>query len=70
MKRRGGYRWTDPSTSRDSAHSVDASAREYDVLRMLSGYPAQPLNGWRCPTSCSGRPLPWCLGWLRCAARA
>ena len=46
MKRRGGYRWTDPSTSRDSAHSVDASAREYDVLRMLSGYPEQPLNGW------------------------
>ena len=44
--RRGGWRWTDPSTSRDSAHSVDASAREYDVLRMLSRYPTQPLNGW------------------------
>lgn len=43
---RGGYRWTDPYTARDSAETVDTTAREYDVLTMLKQHRGQLLNGW------------------------
>jgi hypothetical protein len=46
--RRGGYRWTDPSTAVESAMTVNVAAREYDVLRLLAlpRLTHQPINGW------------------------
>ena len=46
--RHGAWRWTDPDTSEASAMTVDASAREYDVLRLLSNPKLrdQPINAW------------------------
>lgn len=43
--RPGAWRWTDPQTAKESGLSINASAREYDVLRMLADQPG-PLNGW------------------------